>query len=47
MTAEEIAQIVALCRARAGLKVAADKTYLIESRLGRWRLREATTPSPT
>ena len=40
MTAEEIAQIVSLCRARAGLKVAADKTYLIESRLAPVARRE-------
>jgi chemotaxis protein methyltransferase CheR len=33
VTPEEIAQVVSLCRARAGLKVAPDKTYLIESRL--------------
>jgi chemotaxis protein methyltransferase CheR len=40
VTAEEIAQIVALCRVRAGLKVAADKTYLIESRLAPVARRE-------
>ena len=40
MTAEEIAQIVSLCRVRAGLKVAADKTYLIESRLAPVARRE-------
>ena len=40
MTAEEIAQIVALCRTRAGLKVAADKTYLTESRLAPVARRE-------
>ena len=40
MNAEEIAQIVSLCRARAGLKVAPDKTYLIESRLGPVARRE-------
>jgi len=40
VTAEELAQIVALCRARAGLKVAADKTYLIESRLAPVARRE-------
>ena len=40
MTAEEIAQIVSLCRARAGLKVAPDKTYLIESRLAPVARRE-------
>jgi chemotaxis protein methyltransferase CheR len=40
VTLEEIAQIVALCRARAGLKVAADKTYLIESRLAPVARRE-------
>ncbi|HTX49310.1 MAG TPA: protein-glutamate O-methyltransferase CheR [Caulobacteraceae bacterium] len=33
MKAEEIAFVAALSRTRAGLKVAADKTYLIESRL--------------
>ena len=40
MTAEEIAEIVALCRVRAGLKVAPDKTYLMESRLGPVARRE-------
>ena len=40
MTAEEIAQIVSLCRVRAGLKVAPDKTYLMESRLGPVARRE-------
>ena len=40
MTAEEIAQVVSLCRARAGLKVAPDKTYLIESRLSPVARRE-------
>ena len=40
MTAEEIAQIVALCRVRAGLKVAPDKTYLMESRLAPVARRE-------
>jgi chemotaxis protein methyltransferase CheR len=40
VNAEEIAQIVSLCRARAGLKVAADKTYLIESRLAPVARRE-------
>jgi chemotaxis protein methyltransferase CheR len=33
MKAEEIALVAALSRSRAGLKVAADKTYLIESRI--------------
>ena len=33
MKAEEVALVAALSRTRAGLKVAADKTYLIESRL--------------
>jgi chemotaxis protein methyltransferase CheR len=37
---EEIAQVVTLCRARAGLKVAPDKSYLIESRLGPVARRE-------
>ena len=40
MNAEEIAQIVSLCRARAGLKVAPDKTYLMESRLAPVARRE-------
>jgi chemotaxis protein methyltransferase CheR len=40
VNAEEIAQIVSLCRARAGLKVAPDKTYLIESRLAPVARRE-------
>jgi chemotaxis protein methyltransferase CheR len=40
MNAEEIAQVVSLCRARAGLKVAPDKTYLMESRLAPVARRE-------
>jgi chemotaxis protein methyltransferase CheR len=40
VTAEEIAQVVSLCRARAGLRVAPDKSYLIESRLGPVARRE-------
>jgi chemotaxis protein methyltransferase CheR len=36
----EIAQVVSLCRARAGLKVAPDKTYLMESRLAPVARRE-------
>jgi chemotaxis protein methyltransferase CheR len=40
VTAEEIAQIVVLCRVRAGLRVAPDKTYLIESRLAPVARRE-------
>jgi chemotaxis protein methyltransferase CheR len=40
MNAEEIAQVVSLCRARAGLKVAPDKTYLMESRLAPAARRE-------
>ena len=41
MTAEEVALVVALCRARAGLKLAPDKTYLMESRLGPVARRES------
>jgi chemotaxis protein methyltransferase CheR len=37
---EEIAQVVTLCRARAGLKLAPDKTYLMESRLAPVARRE-------
>jgi chemotaxis protein methyltransferase CheR len=37
---EEIAQVVSLCRARAGLKLAPDKTYLMESRLAPVARRE-------
>ncbi len=33
MRADDIAFVIALCKARAGLTVAADKPYLIESRL--------------
>jgi len=33
MRADEVALVASMCRARAGLKVAADKVYLIESRL--------------
>ena len=40
MNAEEIAQVVSLCRARAGLKVAPEKTYLMESRLAPVARRE-------
>ncbi|MGH6971340.1 MAG: CheR family methyltransferase, partial [Caulobacteraceae bacterium] len=40
MNAEEIAQLASLCRGRAGLKVALDKTYLIESRLSPVARRE-------
>ena len=34
MSPEEIAAVHTMCRARAGLKVTPDKSYLIESRLG-------------
>jgi len=37
---DDISLVVSLCRARAGLKVAADKTYLIESRLAPVARRE-------
>ncbi|HEY1427306.1 MAG TPA: protein-glutamate O-methyltransferase CheR [Caulobacteraceae bacterium] len=40
MNATEIAQVVSLCRARCGLRVAPDKTYLIESRLAPVARRE-------
>ncbi|HEY1753077.1 MAG TPA: protein-glutamate O-methyltransferase CheR [Caulobacteraceae bacterium] len=40
MTPEEIAQVVSLCRARAGLRIAPDKTYLMESRLAPVARRE-------
>ena len=40
MRPEEIAQVVSLCRARAGLKLAPDKTYLMESRLAPLARRE-------
>ena len=40
MRPEEIAQVVSLCRARAGLKLAPDKTYLMESRLAPVARRE-------
>jgi chemotaxis protein methyltransferase CheR len=40
VNAEEIAQVVSLCRARAGLKAPADKPYLIESRLSPAARRE-------
>ena len=40
MTPEEIAQIVSLSRARAGLRIAPDKTYLMESRLAPVARRE-------
>jgi chemotaxis protein methyltransferase CheR len=38
--AEEIAQLVSLCRARAGLKLAPDKTYVMETRLAPVARRE-------
>ena len=41
MNAEEVALIVSLCRARAGLKLAPDKTYLMESRLAPAARRES------
>ena len=41
MNAEEVALVVSLCRARAGLKLAPDKTYLMESRLGPVARRES------
>ena len=40
MNPTEIAQVVSLCRAMAGLKVAPDKTYLMESRLAPVARRE-------
>jgi len=40
VNAEEIAQVVSLCRARAGLRVAPDKTYMMESRLAPLARRE-------
>jgi chemotaxis protein methyltransferase CheR len=40
MNPTEIAQVVSLCRARAGLRVAPDKTYLMESRLAPVARRE-------
>ncbi|HUZ13139.1 MAG TPA: protein-glutamate O-methyltransferase CheR [Caulobacteraceae bacterium] len=40
MRAEEIALVVAICRTRAGLEVAPEKTYLIESRLAPVARRE-------
>jgi chemotaxis protein methyltransferase CheR len=42
VTPTDIAQVVSLCRARAGLKVAPDKTYLIESRLAPVARREGS-----
>jgi chemotaxis protein methyltransferase CheR len=41
VNAEEVALIVSLCRARAGLKLAPDKTYLMESRLAPAARRES------
>jgi len=40
MRAEEIALVTSVCRARAGLKVLADKVYMIESRLAPVARRE-------
>lgn len=41
MNAEEVALVISLCRARAGLKLAPDKTYLMESRLAPVARRES------
>jgi chemotaxis protein methyltransferase CheR len=46
MNPTDIAQVVSLCRARAGLKVAPDKTYLIESRLAPVARREGYDTIP-
>ena len=40
MTPDDITLLVSLCRVRAGLRVAPDKTYLIESRLNPVARRE-------
>ena len=40
MRPDDISLVVSLCRARAGLKVSAEKTYLIESRLAPVARRE-------
>jgi chemotaxis protein methyltransferase CheR len=40
MKPDEITLLVSLCRVRAGLKIAPDKTYLMESRLGPVARRE-------
>lgn len=40
MNAEEVALITSLCRARAGMKLAPEKTYYMESRLGPVARRE-------
>ncbi|MFI4973783.1 MAG: CheR family methyltransferase [Caulobacterales bacterium] len=40
MIAEDVAFLVSLCRVRAGLRLAPDKTYLMESRLGPIARRE-------
>jgi chemotaxis protein methyltransferase CheR len=40
MKAEDVALVSAICRTRAGLKVAAEKTYLIETRLSPVARRE-------
>lgn len=41
MNAEEVALVVSLCRARAGLKLSPEKTYLMESRLAPVARRES------
>ena len=40
MRAEDIALVSSICRTRAGLKVAPEKTYLMESRLSTVARRE-------
>ncbi len=46
MRPDDISLVISLCRARAGLKVSAEKTYLIESRLGPVARREGFNSIP-
>ncbi len=46
MRPDDISLVISLCRARAGLKVSAEKTYLIESRLAPVARREGFNSIP-
>jgi chemotaxis protein methyltransferase CheR len=46
MSPDDITLLVSLCRARAGLKISPEKTYLIESRLNPVARRESYTSIP-
>ena len=46
MRPDDISLVISLCRARAGLKISAEKTYLIESRLAPVARREGYESIP-